>query len=113
MGKKTQKGLVYEGYLFAEDAKSFAKSDAVILDYWNRVKDNLFVLGDVDSQEITFLNRELKIIAEKFKERKLRITIEPVIEYEGGRKGYVPDPSSEYTGFEKFKRVFFKLFRIS
>ena len=111
MGK--DKPIVYEGYLFAEDAKDFAKSDAVILEYWNRVKDNLFVLGDVDTQQITFLNREFKIIAEKFKERKVRITIEPAIEYEGNRKGFVPDPSREYTGFEKFKRIFFKFFRIS
>ncbi len=111
MGKKAKS--VYSGYLVAQDAKQWDPNDKDFAAYWNKVKDNLFVLGDVENQKIVFLNRELKDLAKKYEGIRVRITIEHDPTPPSEKPGKMPNPNEEFQGFEKFKRVAFNLFKIS
>ncbi|MHA1793680.1 MAG: hypothetical protein ACTSVI_13625 [Promethearchaeota archaeon] len=113
MGKKRK--LVYEGFLTVEDIKNIDPNDKDLKEYWSRIKNYLIVLGDVDTQQVVFLNREFKKIAKRFEGFKVRITIEAArsredIDAEGDA---LPDIDEEYKGFEKFKRVLMDRLNIS
>ncbi|MHA1820843.1 MAG: hypothetical protein ACTSU2_00725 [Promethearchaeota archaeon] len=106
---------VLKGFLMAQDVSHIDPDNKLLLEYWNRVKNNLFVLMDTinpDKQDVVFLNNELKKIAKKYEGYYLKITIEPVQNLKA-EKEPVPDPDEEYEGFEKFKRTMFSLFKIS
>nr|MDO8111348.1 hypothetical protein [Candidatus Sigynarchaeota archaeon] len=111
MAKKAK--TEYRGYLIAQDAASWDPNDKEFAAYWNKVKNNLFVLGDMENQKITFLNRELKDLAKKYEGVRVRITIEQDPNPPSAKAGKMPDPNEEYQGFEKFKRVAMNLFKIS
>ncbi|MHA1338633.1 MAG: hypothetical protein ACTSRZ_00090 [Promethearchaeota archaeon] len=108
MAKKRK--TILKGFLSAEDVRKMDMSDPTLKEYWNRVKNNLFILGD--DQNIYFLNNELKKIAKKYDGRYIKITIEE-IEYEPPEERGLPDMDTEYDGFEKFKRQIFNLFKIT
>jgi hypothetical protein len=103
----------YRGYLIAQDAKQWDPTDKEFAAYWNKVKDNLFVLGDMENQKIVFLNREFKDLAKKYEGVRIRITIEQDPAPATAKAGKMPDPNEEFQGFEKFKRVALNLFKIS
>ncbi|NMC03848.1 MAG: hypothetical protein GYA24_01490 [Candidatus Lokiarchaeota archaeon] len=111
MAKKTKS--VYTGYLIAQDVKRWDPADKEFAATWNKVKDNIFVIGDVDDDNVTILNREFKDIAKKFEGTRVRITIEQEPNPAPVKPGKMPNPDEEYQGFEKVKRVAFKLFKIS
>lgn len=113
-GKKRK--TTYKGFLTAQDATKWDKNDKDFYTYWNKVKDNLFILMDTidpNNQDVIFLNREFKKIAKKYEGHMVKITIEPVYSYESIKDKGVPDLDEEYQGFEKFKRTIFTLFNIS
>jgi hypothetical protein len=103
----------YRGYLIAQDVKQWDPNDADFAAYWDKVKDNLFVLGDVENKKVVFLNREFKAIAKKYEGVRVRITIEQDPNPASFKPGKLPDPNEEFQGFEKFKRVAMNLFKIS
>ena len=111
MAKK--KKVIYNGYLIAKDMGTSGITDQVISEYWSRVKNNLFILGDPLKGDITFLNREFKKLTEKFEGTKVRITIEPISEQKKSLNEGLPDLDEEYDGFEKLKRTVFSLFKIT
>ncbi|MBN2151247.1 MAG: hypothetical protein JW839_07380 [Candidatus Lokiarchaeota archaeon] len=111
MAKKAK--TVYRGYLIAQDAKQWDPNDKDFAAYWNKVKDNLFVVGNLEEKKIKFLNRELKALAKKYEGVRVRITVEQDPEPPSARAGKMPDPNEEFQGFEKFKRVAMNLFKIS
>ncbi len=111
MAKKAKS--VYSGYLLAQDAKQWDPNDEDFAAYWNKVKNNLFVLGDVENKKVVFLNRELKDLAKKYEGVRVRITIEQDPNPPSVKPGKMPDPNEEFQGFEKFKRVAMNLFKIS
>jgi hypothetical protein len=123
MGKKAAKKkaaptrrakTVISGYLIAQDVKQWDPNDKDFQDYWKKVKDNLFVVGNVEEQKVTFLNRELKEIAKKYDGLRVQITIEQDPNPPGLKEGVVPapDPNEEFQGSEKFKRVVLNLFKL-
>jgi len=107
-GKKVK--TILKGYLSYSDVKKLNMNDPTFKEYWNRVKDNLFIFGD--EEKIYFLNNEFKEIAKKYEGKYLKITIEE-IPYVPKEKQGLPDMDKEYQGFEKFKRQIFHLFKIS
>jgi hypothetical protein len=104
---------IFEGYLTAADVRNAESDDSDIVQYWNKVKHYIYMLGNTDSDTMVFLNRELKKIAEKFEGVKVRITIEPLYGKNAQPRGHIPTPEEEYEGFELFKRRMFSLFKIS
>lgn len=118
MAKKTtpktkRAKTVFRGYLLAQDVKQWDPDDKDFQDYWKKVKDNMFIVGDVQNQKITFLNRELKAVATKYQGVRVRITIEQDPNPPESKEGMeVPDLSDEFQGFEKFKRVALNLFKL-
>jgi len=104
---------VFRGYLLEQDVKQWDPNDKDFQDYWKKVKDNMFVVGDMQNQKVTFLNRELKVVAKKYEGLRVRITIEQDPNPPEYKEGMVtPDPSEEFQGFEKFKRVALNLFKL-
>ncbi len=108
MAKKKRKTTI-KGYLVAQDIEKM-ELDADTSEYWDRVKNNLFILGD--DENIVFLNREFKKIAEKYKGRYIKVTIEETPYIRGNTEG-LPDMDEEYDGFEKYKRTLFSVFKIT
>lgn len=107
-GKKRKTEL--KGFLMVEDVSKADKSNTTLQEYWKRVKDNLFILGD--DNNVVFLNNELKKIAQKYEGRYIKITFEETPYIPPEEEGLM-DIDTEYKGFEKAKRTFFKLFKIS
>ena len=123
MGKKAAKKkaaptrrakTVYTGYLVAQDVKQWDPEDKDFHDYWKKVQDNLYVVGDVENQKVIFLNRELKAVVKKYEGMRVRITIEQDPNPPGVKEGELPspDPNEEFQGSEKFKRVVLNLFKL-
>ena len=110
MGKKRKS--VFEGYLTAADVRKAESEDADIVQYWNKVKHHIYMLGDIDTGTMIFLNREFKKIAKKYEGVKVRITIEPLYGKDTQPSGHMPSPEEQYEGFELFKRRMMSLFKI-
>ena len=108
-----KKKVIYDGYLVAKDMGTNTITDPLIAEYWSRVKNNLFILGDPENGKITFLNREFKKLTENFEGNRVKITIEPVYDKKKPVDEGLPDLDEEYKGFEKFKRTVFTLFKIT
>lgn len=108
MGRKRKS--IYKGFLSAQDVRKMDMSDKTLKNYWSRVKNNLFILGD--EENVIFLNREFKKLARKFEGKYVKITIEEE-DYEPPEERGLPDMDTEYDGFEKFKRTMFSVFGIS
>jgi hypothetical protein len=104
---------VFEGYLTAADVREAESESADIVQYWKKVKHHIYMLGDVDTETMVFLNRELQKIAKRYEGLKVRITIEPLYGKDTQPRGHIPTPEEEYEGFELFKRRMFSLFKIS
>jgi hypothetical protein len=111
MGRKRKS--VYSGFLAAEDVNHLKKDDNTFLNYWKRVKDNLFLLINPDEEDIVFLNREFKEIAKKFEGKWVKITIEEDRRRKRLKDDEMPDLDEKYEGIEKYKRILFNLFDIS
>ena len=111
MGKKRKS--VFEGYLTAADVREAESDDSIIVQYWNKVKHHIYMLGDTEAETMVFLNREFKKIAKKYEGVKVRITVEPLYGKNAQSSGHMPTPEEEYEGFELFKRRMFSLFKIS
>ncbi|MBD3187139.1 hypothetical protein GF325_09945 [Candidatus Bathyarchaeota archaeon] len=110
--KKTE----YDGFLVALNVKNMANEDGEITAYWNRVKDNLYVIGDEEDKKLVFLNRELQKVAEKYEGTRVKITIEPLVASQEKAEhvnDMMPDLGKEFKGFERFKRVLMNIFRIT
>ncbi|MHA1679459.1 MAG: hypothetical protein ACTSUE_00470 [Promethearchaeota archaeon] len=112
MAKKRK--TVMEGYLIATDVRDADERDETIKAYWNKVKHNLYILGDAVNQKVVFLNRELRKIARKYEGYRIKITFEVVDEPARGdlREGEMPNLDEQYEGFEKFKMVLMNIFNI-
>jgi hypothetical protein len=104
---------VYEGYLTAADVRDSESDESIIVQYWNKVKHHIYMLGDAETDSMIFLNREFEKIAKKYEGIKVRITIEPLYGKRTQSIGHMPTPEEEYEGFELFKRRMFSLFKIS
>ena len=111
MGKKRK--AVYEGFLIAADVRDAESEESDIVQYWNKVKQHIYMLGDVENESMVFLNREMKKIAKRFEGVKIRITFEPLYGKSTQPTGKMLTPEEEYEGFELFKRRMFSLFKIS
>jgi len=104
---------VFEGYLTAADVRDAQSDSTDLIQYWNKVKHHIYILGDVEAKNMVFLNREFQKIAKKFEGIKVRITIEPLYGKDAQARGHIPTPEEQYEGFELFKRRMFSLFKIS
>ncbi|MBN2154995.1 MAG: hypothetical protein JW776_03030 [Candidatus Lokiarchaeota archaeon] len=111
MGRKRR--AIYEGYLTVADVRKADSKDSDIVQYWKRINHNIYLLGDVETETMIFLNRELKKLAERFEGVKVRITFEPLYGKMTQPRGKIPTPEEQYEGFELFKRRMFSLFKIS
>lgn len=104
---------VFEGFLTSADVRDAESDDSTIMQYWNKVKHYIYMVGDMETETMIFLNRELKKVAEKYEGIKVRITIEPLYGKDALPRGHMPTPEEQYEGFELFKRRMLSLFKIS
>ena len=119
MARKPRK-VEIKGFLGAEDVTKWPKDDKEFHQYWNKIKNNLYLVMDTvdpNNKGVKFLNREFKSIAKKFEGHYVKITVEamPTPKAAMGIRDTtgMPDMDDEYEGFEEFKRTMFSLFKIS
>ena len=110
MGKKRKS--MFEGYLTAADVREAESKESDIVQYWNKVKHYIYMIGDMDTGKMVFLNREFNKLAKKFEGIKVRITVEPLYGKDAQSPGHMPTPEEQYEGFELFKRRMMSLFKI-